>query len=83
MSEAPRDTEDRNRAYWRANLMLMPGNHFDVDADPRAAGLAAGAAAEAGDSHWRVRLTYGRLGGAALLERWSDDLRRHGVKELV
>ncbi|MGB0692096.1 MAG: DUF4212 domain-containing protein, partial [Pseudomonadales bacterium] len=23
MSEAPRDTEDRNRAYWRANLMLM------------------------------------------------------------
>jgi len=23
MSEAPRDTEDRNRAYWRANLNLM------------------------------------------------------------
>jgi putative solute:sodium symporter small subunit len=23
MSEAPRETEDRNRAYWRANLMLM------------------------------------------------------------
>ena len=23
MSEAPQDTEDRNRAYWRANLNLM------------------------------------------------------------
>ena len=23
MSEAPRDSEDRNRAYWRANLNLM------------------------------------------------------------
>lgn len=23
MSQAPRDTDDRNRAYWRANLNLM------------------------------------------------------------
>ena len=52
----------------RANLMLMPGALFDLDAEPE----------ERGDAAQRVRLTFGRAGTAPLLERWSADLQQHG-----
>ena len=53
----------------RAGLMLMPGALFDLDAT----------AADGSDAARRVRLTYGRADTATLLERWSEDIRRHGV----
>ena len=53
----------------RAGLMLMPGAIFDLDAT----------AADGSDAARRVRLTYGRADTATLLERWSEDIRRHGV----
>lgn len=57
----------------RANLMLLPGALFDLD-DGRDGGGSGGL-----DAAQCVRLTFGRQGMAPLMQRWSDDLRKHGL----
>ena len=80
----------------RAQLMLLPGSLFDLDAgDVGHAGGVEHAGDQIGDearildqlprgsdSAQRVRLTYGRRQTARLLERWSDDLNQHPPFEL-
>lgn len=59
----------------RGRLMLVPGELFDVDADPSDAGAGAGGAA----AQHHVRVCYGRRNVGPLLERWEGHLLAWGV----
>jgi aspartate/methionine/tyrosine aminotransferase len=74
------DSEDYCEALRRrANLMLMPGSLFELDESRRARAAREGGEPGTMDSAQRVRITYGRAGTPALLERWAEDLRQCGV----